>query len=75
MPFAMSMPPSVRVPRNRVPVSAAKPPISTAITSAITDSSSVAGNLPNTSAKTGCRVVIEVPKSPCKTPPAQIRNC
>jgi hypothetical protein len=75
MPFATSIAPSVRVPRIRVPVKAAAPPGTTAMTGAITDSSSVAGSRPSTMSRTGCRAVIEVPKSPCSTPAPQIRNC
>ncbi len=49
--------------------------MTTAITSAMIDSSSVAGRRPSTRPSTGWRVVIEVPKSPCSTPAPQIRNC
>ena len=75
MPLTTSIPASTRVPRLRVPVSAITPPITTAIRSASTDSSSVAGSRPSTSPSTGRRSEIEVPKSPCSTPQPQIRNC
>jgi hypothetical protein len=66
--------PSVRPPRKRVPVRAAAPPRIIAMTSAMIDSSSVAGNRPSTRPSTGWRVVIEVPKSPCTTPLTQMPN-
>ena len=58
------MAPSLRVLRQRVPVSAMVPPITTAITKAMMLSSSVAGRRFSTKALTGWRSEIDVPKSP-----------
>ncbi len=45
------------------------------MTSAMIDSSSVAGSRPSTRSSTGWRSEIDVPKSPRSTLPNQIENC
>ena len=75
IPFIPSIIPSVFVSLSLVPKSANNPPRRQAIIKAIIESSNVAGNLPNTKERTGWRSDIEFPKSPCKTPLIQMKNC